>query len=510
MTRTRPTVLLVDDEPLSLETLARTLDEAFEIRTATNARDALRILEQDWVQVAICDQRMPDVTGVELLAQVRLRWPEVARILISGYTEPEDIIEAINRAGIIQYIAKPWHPDNLLLIVRNACRLVELQRENELLALEMKVTAPTLEQRLARARERLKRSFRLEGILRTDSSPMNAVCERISRVAPYDIPVLLTGESGTGKELLARALHYNSPRADKPFVAENCGAMPDQLLESELFGHEKGAFTGAVSARIGLFEQADGGTIFLDEIGDTSPAFQVKLLRVLQEREVRPIGANRRRQVDVRVVAATNRDLECEIREGRFRADLYYRLAGVRVHLPALRERPMDIPAIALGILEDARRAFAKPVEGFTDEALDCLAAYRWPGNVRELQNEVQRLVVLADGPTIGADLLDGRILQAIPGSASARSIAGAGGDSPDWDLQCATPGALPRTGPLKDRVEALESRVLRETLVRLRWNKTQAADELGLSRVGLRSKMERYGLLPAGPERDSGAEGAD
>ncbi len=493
MIRTRPTVLLVDDEPLSLETMARTLEEELEVRTATNARDALRILEEDWIQVVVCDQRMPDVTGVELLAQVRVRWPEVARIVVSGYTEAHDIIEAVNRAGILQYIAKPWHPDNLMLIVRNACRLVELQRENELLALEMKLAAPALEEQLARARERLKRSFRLDGVLRTAGSPMNAVCERIARVAPYDIPVLLTGESGTGKELLARALHYNSPRADKPFVAENCGAMPDQLLESELFGHEKGAFTGAVSARIGLFEQAGGGTIFLDEIGDTSPTFQVKLLRVLQEREVRPLGANRRRQVDVRVVAATNRDLEREIREGRFRADLYYRLAGVRVHLPTLRDRPMDISAIALGILDEACRTFAKRVNGFTDEALACLAAYHWPGNVRELQNEVQRLVVLADGSVIGADLLDGRILRAMPGPASATD--------PDGDGDA--PGALFPIGPLKDRVEALEARVLRETLIRHRWNKTQAADELGLSRVGLRSKMERYGLAPAGSERD-------
>ena len=509
MTRTRPTVLLVDDEPLSLETLARTLDEDFEIRTANNARDAIRILEEDWIQVVISDQRMPEESGVELLARVRARWPEVARMIVSGYTEAEDIIDGINRAGVLQYITKPWHPDNLLLIVRNACRLVELQRENELLALEMKVTAPTLEERLARTRERLKRNFRLDGILRTAASPMNAVCERIGRIAPYDIPVLLTGESGTGKELLARALHYNSPRADKPFVAENCGAMPDQLLESELFGHEKGAFTGAVSARIGLFEQANGGTIFLDEIGDTSPAFQVKLLRVLQEREVRPIGANRRRQVDVRVVAATNRDLEREIREGRFRDDLYYRLAGVRVHLPTLRERPMDIPAIALGILEDARRTFAKPVSGFTDEALAYLRAYHWPGNVRELQNEVHRLVVLADGPSIGADLLDGRILRAAPPSTSGLPAGTLTGVSADWEGEGDIPGALPRTGPLKDRVEALEARVLRETLIRHRWNKTQAADELGLSRVGLRSKMERYGLIPSGLDRDPEPDGA-
>ncbi|NEV63139.1 sigma-54-dependent transcriptional regulator [Thiorhodococcus minor] len=479
----RPRVLLVDDEPLSLETLARILDEEFDVRTATNPFDAERILEEDWIQVVISDQRMPEMTGVELLARVRDRWPDMARIIISGYTEAEDIIDGINRAGIHQYITKPWHPDNLLLIVRNACRLVELQRENALLALEMKMTGQSLEQRVAKQRERLKRNFNLDAIVRSPESPINQVCDQIAQIAPYDIPVLLTGESGTGKELLARALHYNSPRADKPFVAENTGAMPDQLLESELFGHEKGAFTGAVNARVGLFEQADGGTIFLDEIGEVSTSFQVKLLRVLQEQEVRPIGSNRRRKVNVRVVAATNRDLEQEIREGRFREDLYYRLAGVRVHLPPLRERPMDIWPIAEHILAEAVRDFAKPVEGFTQEALDCMARYSWPGNVRELQNEIQRVLVLAPGHQLTADLLDPRILRA-----------------DDADVPFAEPNraeALPADGTLKDRVEALEARILRETLIRHQWNKTQAADELGLSRVGLRSKLERYGLIP-------------
>ncbi|WP_346014636.1 sigma-54-dependent transcriptional regulator [Thiocystis violacea] len=479
---TRPSVLLVDDEPLSLDTLARILDEEFDVRAATNAFDAERILEEDWIQVVISDQRMPEMTGVELMARVRERWPDMARIIISGYTEAEDIIDGINRGGIHQYITKPWHPDNLLLIVRNACRLVELQRENALLALEMKMTGHALEARMAQQRARLKRNFDLDSIVRSPESPLNGVCEQIARIAPYDIPVLLTGESGTGKELLARALHYNGPRADKPFVAENTGAMPDQLLESELFGHEKGAFTGAVNARVGLFEQADGGTIFLDEIGEVSTAFQVKLLRVLQEREVRPIGSNRRRTVNVRVVAATNRDLEREMREGRFREDLYYRLAGVRVHIPPLRERAMDIEPIAERILADAVRDFAKPVDGFSAEASACMRRYAWPGNVRELQNEIQRMLVLASGRTLTADLLDPRILRA---------------DAAGEQVSEPSPAPWVAGATLKDRVEALEARILRETLIRHRWNKTQAADELGLSRVGLRGKLERYGLVP-------------
>ena len=476
-TASRPTILIVDDEVLSLETLTRILDEEFEVRTATNTRDAETILEEDWIQVILSDQRMPEETGIEFLARAREKWPDVVRIVISGYTDADDIIEGINRAGIFQYITKPWHPDNLLLVVRNACRLFQLQRENALLALEMKVATPTLEKRLEAQRDRLKRNFHLANIVRTPQSPLNGVCGDIRRIAPYDISVLVTGESGTGKELCARALHYNSLRADRPFVAENCGALPDTLLESELFGHKKGAFTGAIHDHVGLFEQADGGTIFLDEIGDVSPAFQVKLLRVLQEGEVRPLGSHHRRKVDIRVIAATNKDLEAEIRNGRFREDLYYRLAGVRLHLPPVRERRMDIPAMARDILEKAMAQHGKQVKGFTEEAVECMQRYDWPGNVRELQNEVQRMLVTADGDLLSADLLNPRVLQ------------GAVADVPE--PQEATDG----NAGLKERVEQLEARILHETLIRHRWNKSRAAEELGLSRVGLRNKLERYGL---------------
>jgi two-component system response regulator HupR/HoxA len=307
---------------------------------------------------------------------------------------------------------------------------------------------------------------------------MNQVCEKIRRVSPYDVTVLLAGESGTGKELAARALHYNSPRWDKPFVVENCGALPDELLESELFGYKKGAFTGAVEDRDGLFQRANGGTVFLDEIGEVSPAFQVKLLRVLQEGEIRPLGSSQTRRVDVRVIAATNRNLENEVREGRFREDLYYRLATVTVQLPALRERPVDIPLIANAILDTAMTNLGKQVAGFTSEAIACMQSYHWPGNVRELQNEIQHMLVMAEGDQLGAELLSPRVLHAIP-------------EASEEDLPLT--GLL--EGTLKERVELLEARILKETLIRNRWNKSRAAKELGLSRVGLRSKLERYGL---------------
>ncbi len=308
---------------------------------------------------------------------------------------------------------------------------------------------------------------------------MVGICEQVRQIAPYDIPVLVTGESGTGKELITRALHYSSHRADKPFVLENCGAMPVQLLESELFGHARGAFTGANTERVGLLEQADGGTVFLDEIGDTSLEFQVKLLRFLQEGEIRPLGSNRSRKVTVRVISATNRNLEDEVRKGRFREDLFYRLSAMPVHLPALRDRAMDIPVIAQAILKSVMEAYGKQVNGFSEEALACMCEYHWPGNVRELENEVRRMLVMSTGDELGANLLSSRVLKG-------------GGDSELEDELLSDV-----EGNLKNRVEMLEARILKETLIRHRWNKSQAALELGLSRVGLRAKLERYGLEP-------------
>ena len=489
MTAPRPSVLVVDDEPLSLDALRRSLRDEFDVHTAAGAAAAERCLEHDYIQAVIADQRMPGPSGVEFLGRVRERWPDVVRMILSGYTAADDLIEAINRAGIYQFIAKPWHPDQLLLTVRNACRLHQLQRENDLLALELRVTAPSLEGRLERRRASLRRRFRLDGIRRTPESPLNPVCDQLARIAPYDVPVLITGESGTGKELFARALHYNSTRADKPFVAENCAALADDILESELFGHERGAFTGAVNARIGLFEQADGGTIFLDEIGEVSPSFQVKLLRVLQEGEVRPVGSNRRRRVDVRVIAATNRDLARERRGGRFREDLYYRLAGLCLHLPPLRDRRVDIPLLATGLLEELTETLGRPCRGLTDEAMGCLQAYDWPGNVRELRNELQRMLIMAPGEWLGAEALDPRVLR---GGACAEARADRD-DPPDAGAD----EALAVPGGLKEQVEALEERLVREALERHGWNKSHAAMALGLSRVGLRNKLERYGLAP-------------
>jgi two-component system response regulator HupR/HoxA len=474
-----PTILIIDDEVRSLETLERILDEDFDIKTASNIEAGRAILEQEWVQVILCDQRMPDMTGVEFLQEVREQWPDVIRMIISGYTDAEDIISSINEAGIYQYITKPWQPESLILTLKNAVRLFHLQRENELLAIELKALPQPLEAELNQKRQLLREQHQYsDGIVRTQASVMNEVCDKLLQVAPFDISVLIMGESGTGKELAARALHYNSLRWDKPFVVENCAALPDELLESELFGYKKGAFTGAAEDRTGLFERADGGTVFLDEIGEVSPAFQVKLLRVLQEGEVRPLGSGRTRKINVRVIAATNKDLEAEVRAGRFREDLYYRLAAMTMGMPPLRDRSDDIPILANALLDKAMAHLGKQVEGFSNEALACMQRYHWPGNVRELQNEIQHMLVMGQDSQLGADLLSPRVLHAAPEEAEEETSLVAELD-----------------GSLKDRIEALEARIVREVLIRHRWNKSRAAKELGLSRVGLRNKLERYGL---------------
>ncbi len=486
VTRKLPAVLIVDDEVRSQEALRRTLEEDFEVFCASSAAAGMEILEHEQAQapirVVLCDQRMPGTTGVAFLKEVRNRWPDAVRIILSGHTDAEDIISGVNEAGIWQYLLKPWQPEQMLLTLKRAAEVWRLQQENQRLSLDLRTAEPVLKKRVESKYEKLRHAYGLDGLIRAPGSPLNAVCDLVERIAPFDLSVLVTGESGTGKEMVARALHYESHRRDRPFITENCGALPDTLLESELFGYKRGAFTGANEDRVGLFHQADGGTLFLDEIGETSPAFQVKLLRVLQEGEFRPLGSNRSVTVDVRVIAATNRDLDEDVRTGRFRQDLYYRLATVALHVPALRARPMDLALLAQRLLESSCRALGKSVQGFSSEALACIAAYAWPGNVRQLHNEILRMVALSKKPMLGAELLSPQVLRTPVGETQAQDQA--------W--------LATLSGGLKDRMEQLEMQVLKESLIRHRWNKSATARELGLSRVGLRSKLLRYGLEQA------------
>jgi two-component system response regulator HupR/HoxA len=465
-------VLVVDDEPRSLETLRRTLEEDFTVFTAASAEEGEAVMAREFVHIVLSDQRMPGTQGVEFLRRVRSQWPDTVRLILSGYTDAEDIIAGINHAGIWQYLLKPWHPEQLLLTLKSAADLWRLQQENQRLSLDLRDDPEQLVQRVAHRRGKLKARSGFDRLARAANSPLNAVCELAQKIAGHELSVLITGESGTGKELLARAIHFSSDRAERAFVVENCGALPDTLLEAELFGHKKGAFTGAHEDRIGLFQQADGGTLFLDEIGDTSPAFQVKLLRALQEGEIRPVGSPRTVPVNVRIIAATNRDLEADVASGRFRRDLYYRIAGIGLHMPALRERPQDIPLIVGGLLKESAPAGRR----FSEAATRALLAYHWPGNVRELQNEVMRALALGEGAALGDELLSPRLRVA-------RTLAGA------------SAGLEGEGGTLKDQLDRLEGQVIARTMERHKGNKTRVAEELGLTRVGLRMKLSRLGL---------------
>ncbi|KVG11537.1 two-component system response regulator [Burkholderia vietnamiensis] len=477
--RRPPTVLVVDDELRAQETIRRVLDEEFEVLTASSADEARAILQQQPVAVILCDQRMPGRTGVEFLSEVRETWPDTVRIIVSGYTDSEDIVAGINQAGIHRFVLKPWMPDHLLHTVRQAAEAQSLQQDMHRLDLELRNSVPLLRQRSHEKLAQVQNTLGFDAIVRAPGSPLDPICKLAAKLARYDLSILILGESGTGKEMLARAIHYASPRAAGPFVVENCAAVADTLLESELFGHKRGAFTGAVHDHAGLFQRANGGTIFLDEIGDTSLAFQVRLLRVLQEGEVRPVGATRAVPVDVRVIAATHRDLEREVEAGRFREDLYYRIATATLALPPLRERSGDLVPIAHRLLQAIAEHESRPAGlDFARDALAVLLGYAWPGNIRELRNEIYRAVALSDDDLIRADAFSPKVL---------RGQSGPAARGPEAQIASA--------GTLQERLDAMETMLIKEALLRHRWNKTRAASELGLSRAGLRQKMQRFGL---------------
>ncbi|MCU1721518.1 sigma-54-dependent transcriptional regulator [Pseudomonas sp. 5P_5.1_Bac1] len=472
------TILVIDDELRSRESLSRVLADEFDVLLADSADQARELLERHPVAVILCDQRMPGMQGIDFLKESRERWPEVVRIVLSGYTDSEDIIAGVNEAGIYQYLLKPWLPEHLLNTVRNAVESRALHNHMQRLDVELRAATPVLRRRNQQALEKVRDAFDFARIVRAPGSPLDALCELAARVARFDLSVLLLGESGTGKELLARAIHYASPRAGNAFIVENCAALPDSLLESELFGHKRGAFTGAHQDHVGLIQRAHGGTLFLDEIGDTSPAFQVKLLRVLQEGELRPVGATTAVRVDVRIIAATHRDLEADVQAGRFRSDLYYRLAGVSLALPPLRERSGDLIPIASKLLVDASKELDLPGLHFAADALGSLLGYPWPGNIRELRNEVYRAAALSDSAEVSARAFSWKVLQGQAGAA----LPGLAADGRP-------------AGTLQEQLDAIEATLLKEALLRHRWNKTHTARELGLSRVGLRQKLRRFGL---------------
>ncbi|MDJ0853513.1 MAG: sigma-54 dependent transcriptional regulator [Myxococcota bacterium] len=445
-------ILVIDDDDGLRDSLQLLLSaEGYEVAGAEDGEAALRQVERAPFDVILCDLRMPGLDGMELLPELVRRLPTTPILMMSAYGTDELALEAIHR-GAYDYLAKPFQPAEALFTIRKARERQKLRQANQLL------------------RREVDRVVGERPVVAT-SQAMIDLLELMERAAAYKSTVLLTGESGTGKEVLARAIHAQSPRRDAPFVAVNCGAIPDNLIESELFGHAKGAFTGADRAKRGLFVEADGGTLFLDEIGELPTALQVKLLRVLQEEEIRPVGESKARDVDVRVIAATARDLETEVRESRFREDLFYRLNVVRLAVPPLRERPKDIPLLVDHFLERFRVSLGKPVRSVGDEALERLVVYGWPGNVRELENVVERAVILADGERI--------TLRELPENVVTPTDAGPGGA--DYSLKRARRLA---------EISAIQ-RALRAT----GGNRTHAARLLEISHRALLYKLKEYAI---------------
>jgi two-component system response regulator HupR/HoxA len=469
----KPTVLVVDDEQASLNALKRTLRNDFTVELAQNGKSAVDILHEKKVSIILADQRMPEMTGVELFRESLEIQPQAIRILITGYTDIEAIIEAINTGEVYFYITKPWEPDELRLILKRAAERYYLQQENQRLMEELQQANEKLSRENIILKQEAGKTGDIANII-GQSRKMKEVFNLIYKVAGTDLTVLILGETGTGKELVARAIHYNSSRRDKLFVAQNCGALPDTLLESELFGHTKGAFTGATSNKKGLFELADGGTVLLDEIADTSGAFQQRLLRVIQEQEIRPLGADSHIKVDVRIISASNKDLTAMVDRGEFREDLYFRLNVFPIQLPPLRERPEDIPLLIEHFMEKYQKKLGKKISGVDKQAMQRLTTADYPGNVRQLENEIQRAITLAppDG-VITSDLLSENL-------------------QTESNLLSRI---LPQSGSLKDLTESLEKLVISEKLKEHKGNITHTAKDLGLSRLGLQKKIQRYHL---------------
>jgi two-component system response regulator HydG len=441
-------VLVVDDEEAIQEALAAWLGkEGYQVDTAGGGEEALQKLEQCLYDLYLLDIKMPGMDGLELLARLKERQPEAAVIMITAHGSIQTAVEAMKK-GASDYLCKPFDPEELSLIMERMAATRALREENQALREQLQ--------------ERHEAVF--EDLI-AQSPAMREVFATIEDVAPSEAPVLITGETGVGKELVARAIHLRSGRAFGPFVALNCGAQSETLLESELFGHERGAFTGAVKARRGRLEMAHKGTLFLDEVGEISPKMQIGLLRVLEEKRFQRVGGTQYHSSDFRLLSATHRDLPRLIQEGRFREDFFYRINVITIEIPPLRERREDIPLLAHHFLERYARETGKPVEGFTREALRLLTAYQWPGNVRELKNVVERAVVIARGKVIGAQELT--FLQ--PQASAPR------------------PGAL--------TLREVEIGHIQAVLSACQWNVSRAARQLGIDRVTLTRKMKRYGI---------------
>ncbi|MDA8124204.1 MAG: sigma-54 dependent transcriptional regulator [Deltaproteobacteria bacterium] len=449
----RVKILIVDDEE-SLRIMLRAVlkDEGYGVAEASDGTEALRAVEREAFDLILMDLRMTSMDGIEALMEIRKINPNVPVLIMTAYASVKTAVSAL-KAGAFDYLTKPLDIEELKILIDKALEHYHLRTENLVL------------------KERLGDRFDFSRIIGR-SAPMKALLETLAMVAPTDATVLIMGESGTGKEVVANAIHHNSPRAPQPFIKVSCAALPETLLESELFGHEKGAFTGAVARREGRFQMAHGGTIFLDEVGEMSQATQTKLLRVLQEREFEPLGGARTIQVDIRVIAATNRDLEAQVKKGRFREDLYYRLNVVPLTVPPLRERREDIPLLADHFLSLFREKNRKTIKALSGKALDLLVRYDWPGNVRELENCIERAVILArDEVVLPADLPSQVFMQPQEPGGTALSLA------------------------YGTTLDEMEKALIVKTLGETGGNRTRTAEILGINRRTLQNKLKQYAL---------------
>lgn len=451
------TILVIDDDKSVRDSLKMILEyEHFSVEFAENGERGLQKIDQNPPDAVLLDVKMAGIDGIEVLTQLKKKNDRLPVVMISGHGTLETAVEA-TKLGAFDFLSKPLDRDKLLVTIRNALQQAQLTEEFEKL------------------QETVEGKRRILG----ESEKIKEVLAIIGRVAPTDARVLITGENGTGKELVARAIYRSSKRAAKPFVEVNCAAIPAELIESELFGHEKGSFTGATTQRIGKFEQADGGTIFLDEIGDMSLQAQAKVLRALEEGTVERVGGTKIIPVDVRVLAATNKNISEEIEHGTFRKDLFHRLNVIPIHVPALRERPDDISILVRAFVDDVCTRNGMARKTISNEALDILRRREWPGNVRELRNAVERLVILSTGSSI-----DPAILEAV----------GSAGDKGDDEIFAAT-------GTFQDFKERAEAAYIKKQLAFHHWNISKTAEALDIQRSHLYTKMKRYGLMKEGEE---------
>jgi len=450
-------ILVVDDEENFRHILSVILKkERYEVETASNGEEALQRISNSTFDQVLCDIRMPGMDGLDFLKEVRKTEADANVIMMSAYGTLDTAVEAM-KLGAYDYISKPFKPDEIILTLKKAEERERLRKENELL------------------RKEVKREYSFDNIV-SKNEKMQGIFDMIQKVAQYKSTILITGESGTGKEVVARALHYHSDRSQSPFMPVNCGAIPENLLESELFGHSKGAFTDAIRTKKGLFEEADGGTLFLDEIGELPPQLQVKLLRVLQDGEIRRVGEAKAIQIDVRIVAATVKDLVKEVNEGRFRDDLFYRLNVVPVHIPPLRERREDIPLLVTHFIKKHTQSLGKHIAGIDPKALELLINYKWYGNVRELENTIERAIVLADGEHIE--------LQNLPH------------DIQNFEERVEATALSEEEYSIKRASKALETTLIRRALKKTKGNHTHAARLLEISHRALLYKIKEYGII--------------